>query len=96
MQMIVMEEVFSRPGESDKPVSEQEYWALELLDWTESYQPCFVVQQASGLWNKVDRQFMFEQIETERWPLLIDAEQRYEALRLALMKKGFVLSDMEF
>ena len=94
--MIVMQEVLSRPGESDKPINEQEYWTLELIDWTESGPPGFVVQQSCGRWSEIDRQFMFEEIDTERWPPLIEAEERYEALRLALVKKGFVQSDMEF
>jgi hypothetical protein len=94
--MIVMQEVLSRPGESDKPLSEQEYWILELLDFTDSYQPGFVVQQSCGRWSEIDRQFMFEGIETEQQPLLIDAEERYEVRRLALVQKGFVHSDMDF
>jgi len=94
--MIVMQEVLSRPGESDQPIDEQEYWVLELLDRTESYQPGFVVQQSCGRWSEVDRQFMFEQIETEQWPLLLDTEGRYEARRRILVEKGFVQSDMEF
>jgi hypothetical protein len=91
-----MQEVLSRPGESDKPVEEQEYWILELLDRTDGWRPGFVVQQGRGFWSKIDRQFMFDEIETELCPLLIDAEERYEARRLALVKKGFVQSDMEF
>ncbi len=94
--MSVMQEVLSRPGESDKPVNEQEYWTLELLDWTESYQPGFVIQQACGRWSEIDQQFVFDDIEAERLPLLLDAEERYEARRLALVKKGFVQSDMGF
>jgi len=61
-----------------------------------SYDPCFVVQQSCGKWSDIDRQFMFEGIDTERWPLLIDAEERYEARRLALVKRGIVHSDMDF
>jgi len=57
--MTVLEEVLSRPGESTKPQEEQEHWVIALLDWTESYQPCFVVQQSCGKWSDVDRQFMF-------------------------------------
>jgi hypothetical protein len=91
-----MQEVLSRPGESDKPVSEQEYWTLELLDWTSSWRPGFAVQQARASWSEMDRQFMFDEIETELCPLLIDADERYEARRLALVKKGFIHSDMEF
>jgi hypothetical protein len=94
--VIFMQEVLARPGESDKPLEEQEYWTLELLDWTESHDPCFVVQQACGRWSKIDRAFMFEQMETERLPLLKNAKERYEVRRLAIVKKGFVHSDMDF
>jgi hypothetical protein len=94
--MIVIQEVLSRLGESDKPINEQEYRTLELLDWTDSWQPGFVVQQSCGRWSEIDRQFMFEHMEMERCPLLIDAEERYESRRLALVEKGFIHSDMEF
>ena len=30
--LIVMQEVLSRLGESEKPLEEQEYWTLQLLD----------------------------------------------------------------
>jgi hypothetical protein len=94
--VFVVEEVFSRPGESDKPASEQEYWVLEILDWTESWKRCFVVQQARIFWSESDREFEFNELETETWRLLIDGEVRYEARRLALMKGGLIHSDMEF
>lgn len=93
---IVLQEVLSRLGECDKALNEQEYWTLEVLDFTESWRPGFVVQQSCGRWSEIDRQFMFEELETEQWPLLIDAEERYEARRTALMKNGFVHSDMDF
>ena len=93
---IVMQEVLSRPGESDKSLNEQEYWTLEILDWTESCQPGFIVQQARMFWSEPDHFFIFDQLERERLPLLIDADERYEARRRDLVKKGFVHSDMEF
>ena len=93
---MIMQEVLSKPDESDKPLREQEYWTLELLDWTDSYRPGFIVQQSCARWSEIDRQFMFDEIEMERWPLLIDAEEGYKARTLALVKKGFVHSDMEF
>jgi hypothetical protein len=94
--MIVMQEVLSRPGESNKPINEQEYWTIELLDRTESWRPGFLTQQAWGRWSEIDRQFMFEQIETERWLLLIDAEERYESRRQLLIERGFLHFDMDF
>jgi len=36
--MIVSQEVLARPGEDEKPIDEQEYWTLELLDFHESYE----------------------------------------------------------
>ena len=93
---IVLQDVLSRPNESDKPINEQEYWTLALLDWTNSLQPGFIVQQARVFWSEFDHGFTFDELERERWPLLIAAEERYEARRLALVKKGFVHSDMEF
>jgi hypothetical protein len=95
-KMTVMLEVLSRPGESEKSINEQEYWTLEVIDFTDSYRPGFEVQQACAFWSEIDRQFMFDDIETERCPLLIDAEERYEARRLALVEKGFIHSDMDF
>ena len=94
--MIVIQEVLSRPGEAKKPVIEQEYWTLELLDFTKSWQLGFIVQQSCARWSEIDLQFMFDQVETERWPLLIEAEERYEARKRELVKMGFVHSDMVF
>ena len=86
--MGVMQEVLSRPGESDKPLNEQEYWTLELLDWTGSWQPGFALEQARGFWSQIDRQFMFDEIETELCSLLIDAEERYEARETRPREEG--------
>lgn len=93
---IVMQEVLFRPGESDKSVNEQEYWTLELFDWTDSWQPGFAVQQARGFWSEIDRQFMFEDVETELWPTREKAKKRYEARRRVLVNRGFTHSDMKF
>ena len=71
-----MQEVLARPSESDKPVNEQEYWVLEIVDRTGSWRPGFADQQSRGFWSEIDRQFMFGEIETELCPLLIDAEER--------------------
>jgi len=92
--MIVVEEVLSRPGENDKPIAEQEYWTLGIVDWTESWRPGFAVQQARAFWSEIDRQFMCTELETELYPLLIDAEERYETRRLALLKMVFLVMQL--
>ena len=93
--MIVMQEVLARPSESEKPLKEQDYWTLELVDWTESWQPGFVVQQARVFWSEFDQYFTFDGLERERWPLLIDAAESYETRRRALAETGFVHSDID-
>ena len=92
----MLQEVLCRPGESEKPLRDQQYWLLEMLDRTQNCGSNFVVQQACARWSVIDREFMFEQIHSEQFPLLIDAEKRYEALRRSLVGLGFVESDMDF
>jgi hypothetical protein len=43
-----------------------------------------------------DRQFMFEDSETESFEMLQQAQERYEIRRLALVRRGYVHSDMDF
>jgi hypothetical protein len=69
---------------------------LELLDSTGNFQGGFVIQQVRGPGSEIDRQFMLDEIETERYPLLLGAEERYEARTLGITGKGFVESDLEF
>ena len=91
-----MAEVVSRPDESDNPLREQEYWVLELLDFTESWRPGFLLQQRCGHWCEINGQFIFDKIELEELSQLANAQRRYNARRLALVKAGFVHSDMDF
>lgn len=93
---IILQEVLSRPGESEKPLNEQEHWVLALIDFTDSYRAGFEVQQGCARWSEIDHGFMCYDNEYERWPLLLDAEGRYEIRRRALVKKGLINSDMEF
>ena len=94
-RMIIIQEVLSRPGETDKPLNEQEYWTLELLELIDGYLAGFVVKQACARWSQIDRKIMFDQIETERLPRLREAELFYEEKRIALMRTGFSHSDMD-
>jgi hypothetical protein len=96
--MIYMQEVLARPGENEKPFKEQEYWTLDLLDFSDDWRPHFVVQQYRGAWSEVDGRFMcggngsdYEVIET-----LDKAKKHYEARRAKLMAEGFIHSDLDF
>ena len=64
--VIVLHEVLSRPGESDKPLNEQEFWVLDLFDFTESYPLGFVIQQQRVFRGESGDDFCGVQTETER------------------------------
>ena len=91
-----MHEVFSKPEVSSKPIEQQEYWEIRLFESDEPSVSGYLVQQSRAVWSTIDRQFMFDEIETERWPTLEKAQQRYEARRFELVSRGFSESDMDF
>ena len=90
-----MQEVFSKPDDSKKPLHEQEFWEVSLFDSPELWRPGFIVEQSRMAWSELDRTFICDEVETERWPTLEKAKERYELRRLALVKKGFSQSDMD-
>lgn len=94
--MIVMQEVLSRRGENDKPLDQQEYWTLELHEVKDGYSGGFVVQQARARWSETYQRVLYDQVETDRLPLLAEAEVQYGCRWLALVKSGFSHSDMDF
>jgi hypothetical protein len=96
--MVYMQEALAHPGENQKPLKEQGYWVLELMDFTEGCPPHFVVQQSRIRWSDVDGCMMASgragdhvQVAT-----LEGAKKIYEARRARLVRKGFTESDMEF
>ncbi len=91
-----MQEVFSKPDDSKKLLHEQEFWEISLFDSPESWRPGFIVEQSRMAWSELDRTFICDEVETERWPTLEKVKERYESRRLALVKKGFIQSDMDF
>lgn len=90
-----MQEVLSKPGYDKLALSEQELYELRLDDFSKSWRPGYVVTESYERWSEIDRQFMSVESETERWPTLEEAKERYEARREALAKKGFTQSDMD-
>ena len=91
-----MREVFSQPGDENVPVTQQEFCELRISDQSSSWNPGFTVTQWWIRWSEIDRQFMGEDVEIERWPTLQKAQERYEARREALIAKGFVHADIVF
>jgi hypothetical protein len=95
-ERLVLQEVLSRPGETKKPTSQQEFYELRINDWTDSFQPGYAVTEWRISWSEADKHFMWGDEQTEHWPTLDSAKNRYEARLRALNGKGFVHSDMEF
>jgi hypothetical protein len=90
---LLMSEVLSSPGEADRPLYLQEYWALDLIDFSRSYQHDFVIHENCLRWSELDRAFVGDTTAAERFRLLIDAEARFEFRRSLLLEKGLVHSD---
>jgi hypothetical protein len=95
--MIYLEEVLARPGEGQKPLREQEYWLLDLLDFSENWRPHFLVQQYRACWSDVDQCMMVGGTGdgTDIARTLEEAKQKYEARRAILVRQGFIESDMK-
>ena len=91
-----MQEVLAKPGYEKLPLSEQEFYELCLDESEDTWGRSFVVRQAHVEWSEIDRQFMFDDFQSERFADLQRAKRRYEAWRQALVDKGFSPSDMEF
>jgi len=87
-----VQEVFSRCDGRKTPLCEQEFYELLFGDSGDSRQPCFIVKQSHAQWSEVDRQIMWDELESERFPTREEAKKRYEARRSALAEKGFVYS----
>ena len=93
---IVSQEVLSRPEDAEKPLKEQEFAELRIIDWTDSWKPGFAVTEWRIRWNEVDQQFTWQEEQQELWSALQTAKNRYEARLRSLKEQGFTHSDMEF
>jgi hypothetical protein len=90
-----MQELLSKADDPKISLSEQEFYELRLDDSADIWRPHFIVKQAHARWTEVDRQIMWDELESDRLPTLEEAKERYEARRLALFQRGFIYSDMD-
>ena len=88
-----MQELFSKIGEHGVSLHDQEFYELRLYDSDDTWCPGHMIMQSRATWSEFDGQFMWDEIETERFPTLDKAHERYAARRLTLAEKGFVVSD---
>jgi hypothetical protein len=90
-----MEEVLSNTDDPEVPLREREFYALGITDGDELRGPGFFVRQLHASWSNVQGTVAWDALDIEKCPTYLDAMQRYEARRAALVKMGFIYSDME-
>ncbi len=91
-----MQEVFSRIEQPGVSLQDQEFYELRLYDSDDTWCAAHMIMQSRATWSEVDGQFMWDEIETERFVALEKAQERYAARSIALAERGFVVSDMDF
>ena len=91
-----IQEVLSKPGESSKPIEQQEYWEMRILEPGELSRSGYYVISSHFAWSPIDQRLMSQEgeIDPERYPTLESAKQGYEAQRTVLIRQGFQ-SDMD-
>jgi len=93
---VVLLEILSRPGNAIKPIQEQEFVELRIDNWTDSWNPGFVVTEWHIRWSEADQQFMWEDEQQELWPDLQTTMKRYQVRLRSLKNQGFMHSNSEF
>ena len=103
----LMQEVLSKTTDPNVPLQEQEYFELWLDDLGTPFQSRFsvslgvvarhrfIVREAHAAWSEIDRDIMWEGYEHDECSTLEEAELQFEKRRAAIVKKGFIYSDME-
>jgi hypothetical protein len=92
----MMQEVLSRTRDPKVSLAEQEFFELSLLDVFNDMRVRYCVREAHAQWSGIDQAILFDQIEVESFWILNEAKRRYAERRLALGKKGFIYSDMDW
>jgi hypothetical protein len=91
----MMQEVLAKPGYEDLPLSEQEFYEICLEETIDGLGGWFVVKQTRASWSEIDRGFMWDKAEREKWLTLEKAQECYRVRLQALRDDGFTQSDMD-
>lgn len=106
--LLMMQEVLSKAIDANVPLQEQEYYQLQLDDLGSPFQPQFIdslgiiarhrfiVREAHAAWSEIDLNVMWDTPSHDECSTLREAKLRYEVRRAAIVKMGFIYSDMEF
>lgn len=90
-----MQEILARPGNDKLPLPEQEFYELRLDESADAEEPGFIVSQWHYLWSDIDKQFMFDDWQSDDSAGIEQAKRLYEVRRRALIGRGFNQSDMD-
>jgi hypothetical protein len=91
----MMQEILAKPGYEALPLVEQEFYELCIEESNDIWRPGFIVKQSRAEWSEIDKQFMWDTSDWERWPTLKKAQERYAARLSNLRAQGFTQSDMD-
>jgi hypothetical protein len=92
----MMQEVLAKPGYEALPLAQQEFYELCIEETYDTRGRWFLVKRTHASWSEVDRRFMWDAPETERWLTLEKAQEQHGLWLEALRAKGFTQSDMDF
>ena len=91
-----MQEVLSRTTDPNAPAADCEFYELRLDDSDNVWMGRHVIRETHALWDASTSQIAWAEPEIEYVPNIDLADERYEARRAALVKRGFLYSDMDW
>ena len=90
-----MQEILANTDNASKPLSEQEFYELSLLDPEPDVSNVYRVRQAHVRWDEQVAGMVWDKVDWEEFATLERAREGYERRRQALVDAGFRDSDMD-
>jgi hypothetical protein len=90
-----MQEILANTVDASKPLSEQQFYELTLLDPEPDVSNIFRVRQAHVRWDEQVAGMIWDKVDWEEFPTLEQAREGFERRRRALVDTGFSYSDLD-
>ena len=90
-----MQEVLSKTTDPSVPLRDQEFCELRLYDSDCVGLPVSCIREARARWDEDAGQIAWDERQVQMFTSRQEADERYEAWRLALAEEGFIYSDMD-